>query len=382
VASAKTITVDDDGEDADYHSIQEAINASESGDSVYVREGTYVGALIINKSIIILGEDANHVEVLLDENETINVISDHVTIYSLNIAGSSQAEQNGIVGITLVGNHSMVMNIIISECYIGILSSGTSDQIISQSKISNTFTGVRIDNCRDFTIVHCEFFQHWWGIATDDCSQVFVSDCVIHAIGRENSEYSTVGIWFEGYPNSTDLRTERCDVSGYGIGVLYLFGSYSGKYELVDTTVSNNGKGIHIGHSSTLVSNCTAIHNEIGIEVDQADDVIIERCRIENNTGHGVNLERCDETRITNCTIANNGGYGIRFYRYEGREYIGKNNRMFNNAKGDRKVETIVVYKYSHYLPAFFIIGMFSAVIIGAGIGLIKRLHQNRSDRE
>jgi len=54
-ASPRTWIVDDDGP-ADFHTIQEAINAASDGDTVFVRNGTYSG-IVIDKSLTIEGED-------------------------------------------------------------------------------------------------------------------------------------------------------------------------------------------------------------------------------------------------------------------------------------------------------------------------------------
>ena len=48
--------VDDDGP-ADFHSIQEAINAAGDGDIINVRSGTYYENLVLNKSVALIGEN-------------------------------------------------------------------------------------------------------------------------------------------------------------------------------------------------------------------------------------------------------------------------------------------------------------------------------------
>ena len=56
-AESKTITVPDDS-----HTIQEAINAADVGDTIFVKRGTYVENPVVNKSVSLVGEDrdSNH----------------------------------------------------------------------------------------------------------------------------------------------------------------------------------------------------------------------------------------------------------------------------------------------------------------------------------
>ena len=57
IGVAKTWTVDDDGS-ADFHTIQEAVNAASDGDTILVRAGTYYEEVLIKgKSISLIGED-------------------------------------------------------------------------------------------------------------------------------------------------------------------------------------------------------------------------------------------------------------------------------------------------------------------------------------
>ena len=51
-AESKTITVP-----SDFSSIQEAINAADVGDTIFVKRGTYVENPVVNKSVSLIGED-------------------------------------------------------------------------------------------------------------------------------------------------------------------------------------------------------------------------------------------------------------------------------------------------------------------------------------
>ncbi|MCK4613427.1 MAG: hypothetical protein KAU14_01380 [Thermoplasmata archaeon] len=53
-AGARTITVDDAG-GGNFTKIQDAINASENGDTIRVWEGTYFEDLVVNKTVSLIG---------------------------------------------------------------------------------------------------------------------------------------------------------------------------------------------------------------------------------------------------------------------------------------------------------------------------------------
>jgi nitrous oxidase accessory protein NosD len=59
---AVMIYVDDDG-GADYTTIQEAIDAANSGDQVFVYSGTYTEQIVVDKAIDLIGESANLVTI-------------------------------------------------------------------------------------------------------------------------------------------------------------------------------------------------------------------------------------------------------------------------------------------------------------------------------
>ena len=82
----RTITVDDDGE-AEFTSIQDAINVSVDGDSVQVWDGEYREALIVNKSISIIGNGSEKTSLNSDsELATITLISNLISIQGFTIA--------------------------------------------------------------------------------------------------------------------------------------------------------------------------------------------------------------------------------------------------------------------------------------------------------
>ena len=87
-AEPRTWTVDDDGP-ADFHTIQEAVNAASLGDTVFVYNGTYHEDVLVNKTgISVIGE--NTYTTTIDGNVSIGDMlheASYVTLASFSIDG-------------------------------------------------------------------------------------------------------------------------------------------------------------------------------------------------------------------------------------------------------------------------------------------------------
>jgi parallel beta-helix repeat protein len=87
-AEPRTWTVDDDGP-ADFTSIQDAVNAASTGDTVYVKNGTYYENVDVNKSISLTGESKENT--IVDGGGTAAVIyieEDNVLVTGFTVRNS------------------------------------------------------------------------------------------------------------------------------------------------------------------------------------------------------------------------------------------------------------------------------------------------------
>jgi len=83
----RTIIVPDD-----YPTIQEAINAANPGDTIFVRAGTYYENVVVNKSVLLVGE--NKELTLIDGDgigNVVSVIASNVIIHNFTIQNSGNA---------------------------------------------------------------------------------------------------------------------------------------------------------------------------------------------------------------------------------------------------------------------------------------------------
>ena len=77
-ADSQTVIVPDD-----YSKIQDAINAAEDGDTIFVKKGTYYETLVVNKSVILIGE--NKEKTLIDAHRSLTdvvLISSNDVVFS------------------------------------------------------------------------------------------------------------------------------------------------------------------------------------------------------------------------------------------------------------------------------------------------------------
>ncbi len=142
-AEPRTWTVDDDGP-ADFHTIQEAINAANPGDTIYVKAGIYYENVIVNKTITLIGESKS--DCLVDgggSSAVFRIMSDNVSISGFTI-------WLGNYGIYLASSNNCTIfdNIILGNVMQGIYLDQTSYNYISNNIIRNNHDGIRtISSC-------------------------------------------------------------------------------------------------------------------------------------------------------------------------------------------------------------------------------------------
>jgi YVTN family beta-propeller protein len=136
-ASAREIMVDDDSE-ADFVSIQEAVNNSASGDTIIVRPGTYTENILVNTTELTIRSESNNgnaqIKPLNESVSTFLIEADNVTISGLNITGASEDYPKGSIAVSSDMN-KLTANIIENGCI--IMGSESSGNLIAENKIYN-----------------------------------------------------------------------------------------------------------------------------------------------------------------------------------------------------------------------------------------------------
>jgi parallel beta-helix repeat protein len=134
-AEPTTIIVPDD-----YRFIQEAINAAKAGDTIYVRAGVYYEALVVNKSITIMGQDRETTIIdALDVDYVICMETNNVSLTGFTI-------RNAKYGIHIPRRDFNIIygNIITDTQRAVFIENGGDWNIISANMIINNAVGVYI----------------------------------------------------------------------------------------------------------------------------------------------------------------------------------------------------------------------------------------------
>lgn len=116
-SSAVDITVGDTG---DYQYIQDAVNNSNNGDTIYVWAGTYVEEPDINRSINVIGNSSSNVTVQGSDtsgHDTITISSDWVNISNVHAGWNTN---NLDFGIRIKNDNITVSDCNFSDAYGGI----------------------------------------------------------------------------------------------------------------------------------------------------------------------------------------------------------------------------------------------------------------------
>jgi parallel beta-helix repeat protein len=150
------------GADADYSTIQEAVNAAKNNATIIVKHGVYNELIDINKTITLIGEDKN--TTIINFNPTypisqvpiLNIHADNCSIENLQITlGNTSVIAKGILINT---KNNTIKNTIITNLANGIeLAAYSESNIIIHNEIKNNLIGIDATSSSRNTIAHNMF---------------------------------------------------------------------------------------------------------------------------------------------------------------------------------------------------------------------------------
>jgi len=261
-AEPRTWIVDDDGP-ADFSSIQEAINAANSGDTIFVCNGTYYKHIVVNKSVKLIGEDKNTTIIDGGYGRYASDGPDRdyvVEIAAFNVSISGFMIQNGYRGPLLGFYYAGI--------YVGELS---ANNMISDNIIKNNANGIQLDSTSGNNISNNIIKDNGYWLET---SGIYVQDSSYNNIdnnyiSRNQGRGISMGAGSE-YNNISNNIVEN----HIGDGVYLIGSTYN---NISNNTITSNKNGIRVAHAPFNFFSSNAMLNNtynFGVNVIDPEDSI------------------------------------------------------------------------------------------------------------
>ena len=296
-----------------YQHIQDAIDASSDGDSIFVYKGIYYEHLYVGKSIKLIGEDKNTTIVDGQNRPPFH----HITITRPNVEMTNFTIQNSSdlkCGIVLYSSNNTIRGNVIKDNGIGLgLNPKSSYNTISGNLfIHNILIGMGIDtvtqinNCIENNI----FKDNNVGLYVVNTYNTirnnrFFNDGIFLSVSSdplvvEINNNTVNGKPLVCYKNLNDFNITDA-------GEIILSNCSNGVVDHV--SLSNTKTGIDIRSSSHInITNCDITSGIVGISLQSSDDILILHNHIWNNSWLGIWLYGSDRNQLLNNFLTHNNG--------------------------------------------------------------------------
>jgi len=276
--NVRIVTVDDDGV-ADYTSIQQAICNASSGDIIQVKQGTYLENIVIDKEIILIGE--NPERTIIDgnlESVVVKIVTKEVNISNFSIINSGGKTYDS--GIFVKGDNVSVSNCVFYYTRTGILSNQNKGLKVKKSVFHSNGEGIGNYNSISSSINNCTFSHNAIGLTSLNCNETEVSDCFYQQNG--------LACYFE---NSSAILFDN---------------------NVVSNNSENHGGIFFKKCRDTSIISSVFYHNGMGINLDSSNFINISGCIIDRNTRFAILINKnSNDVLISNNKISQNLRYGI-----------------------------------------------------------------------
>lgn len=347
--------------DTPFNMIQDAINVSREGTTIFVWEGVYYENVIVNRSVDLVGNGSREVTIDGDGNESVvSIIVDRVNISGFTV-------QNGVAnhGIQITANYTRISDTICRMNHHGITIVGSNHCTIENNTSSlNNFIGIGLYDCRDSQIIHnsCSS-QNGNGILLARCENITIEgntgESNHNGIDLQSSENCTIrenafsqnrdsGIRLMKSPNCTILDNTLFHNGLYGIsfsnspscsllknsmienGVFVSGNSENFSSCVIDSSNTVNGKPVYffmnsadiivplgagqiilVNTSSIIVENQNCSNGSMGIFVLYSSGITLRNNICSGNSQNGIHIAYSAFCSIENNIADTNGHSGV-----------------------------------------------------------------------
>lgn len=305
-AEPKTIRVP-----TDYPTIQEAINAANPGNTIYVYNGTYYENVVVNKTVSLVGEDRYNT--VIDGNVAgigVHVITDHVTVQGFGV-------HNCEVGIKVESNDNIISsNLVSSNGYYE--TELLHDQEIYQDYVSPLHRWYLHNMINGSYTAFFNITDHTPAISVQALGQEDVNQLGIGLFHDKNNDNEPqlqeyVG-YMDGKEQSVQVFLVNPPVGQYIIKVLgwEVLGD-PGHFNLNITTYTGYGVMFLSSNNNTITENWVT-HNPVGLYLYDSHNSTIRLNDAVENVG-GIVLSDSRDCIISN-NNANSNEFGSGLHQF------------------------------------------------------------------
>jgi parallel beta-helix repeat protein len=328
-----------------YSKIQDAIDNSTDGDTIFVFSGLYNEQPYINKSINLQGEDKSTTIIKgFGRGDAVLCEADNIVIHGFTIKyGFGSKGSWWTSGIQLDRcNFCLIYDNIIYENFNGIRLDYSENNTITNNIIrSNQRRGIWIDTLCYNTIISNNTIENngYTGVHIDKANRCIINDNFVN-----NNTDKGIYIYSSSYNTISYNKLTENDYNG----ILIWAGSNN---HINSNEFFNNGFWVELTYSNNNLVENNSIDNKPLVFLENVDDKIIDNagqvillnCKnitIKDlnisNVYYGIETMDTSNCVIINCTIHNNFGAIYIGYDYPdvSENITIKNNNIYDNQKG------------------------------------------------
>jgi len=334
-----------------YPTIQDAINAANPGDTIFVRAGIYLEHVIVNKSISLIGEDAETTIINGGGVGTVvHVIANGTSVCGFTIQNSGDYHywphhpywDSGIFVDN--SNNCNLSNNIIKENLVGILLVYSSNNILVGNNVTNNevygifilYSSNNMLRSNRMADNFCNFMVYGWRLSHFvnyvDASNTVNDKPVYYLINQKSLVIDPVTFPHAGYlalVNCTRITVQNLNLVNNPEGILLAYVTNS---TVTKNNIKNKWWSIYLLHSSnnSLFGN-TITENAYGIRLVYCSNNSLFGNNVTNNLYDGFFLCKSSNNSVFGNSVTNNS-HGISLFGSSNNSVSGNN--VTNNNSG------------------------------------------------
>jgi len=280
-SAASGVTVVDDDGVGDFTKIQDAINASEMGDEIVVKNGTYPENLLVDKSVVLRGQGNPVIKGSGLSEPLITITSENVTLEGFTFSGGESDSFDSGAVLVLADGSRIMNNTIFGSSGNGLCLRDSGDHLAAGNLIrDNRYGGISALGANNNELFGNRIFSNGkWGINMEECGYNMLVD-------NDVSENYEVGLQLSGtfYANFVSNRIGLNEEDG-----VYILGSDNNAF--IENEILDNGlNGIVLdgAPNNFFLNNVIRGSGEDGVlVVRSSDDCVITGNVISDNSLNG-----------------------------------------------------------------------------------------------